>query len=283
MDEEAIKKKGIKPLQEILHQVADMFPVTESAFRKRTALQSKDEEDLSETILYLAKIGVPALVSCGAVADDKDPDVVVVQCSPPYSIGLPAKDYYSDDDVMQKYEDAVAQVIDNIHPDHENSTLLARWMGSGRQSVAAQGRSADFAHDVVEFEKHLAVASPDAEDRDDVTVSFVVSSIHCLSIHTNVFQKYYNPMPLKDADRLSPQIRLSHIIKNLAPSQVKTDRLIVMSPSYMKSLSSILSSTSKDVLQTYFVWKVIQAYSSVIEADELKPYSRFSNELQGKV
>jgi endothelin-converting enzyme len=96
-------------------------------------------------------------------------------------------------------------------------------------------------------------------------------------------QKYYNPMSLKEADKFTPQIRLSSIIDNLAPSDVKTERLIVMSPPYMKNLSDILSSTPKEVLQTYFIWKVVQAYSSVVEADELKPYSQFSNELQGKV
>jgi endothelin-converting enzyme len=90
-------------------------------------------------------------------------------------------------------------------------------------------------------------------------------------------------MSLKDADKLTPQIHLVSIIDNLAPSDVKTDRLIVMSPSYMKNLSDILSSTPKEVLQTYLIWKVVQAYSSVVEADELKPYSQFSNELQGKV
>ena len=90
-------------------------------------------------------------------------------------------------------------------------------------------------------------------------------------------------MSLKEADKLTPQIHLSSIINNLAPSDVKTNRLIVMSPSYMTNLSSILSSTSKEVLQTYFILKVVQGYASVIEADELKPYSRFSNELQGKV
>ena len=90
-------------------------------------------------------------------------------------------------------------------------------------------------------------------------------------------------MSLKEADDLAPQIQLSTIINSLAPSDVKTERLIVLSPSYMRELPGILSSTSKEVLQTYFIWKVIQAYSSVLEADELKPYSRFSNELQGKV
>ena len=90
-------------------------------------------------------------------------------------------------------------------------------------------------------------------------------------------------MSIKDADSLTPQIHLSMIINNLAPADVKTDRLIVASPDYMKNLTTILTSTSREVLQTYFVWKVIQSFASVIEADEIKPYARFTNELQGKV
>ena len=90
-------------------------------------------------------------------------------------------------------------------------------------------------------------------------------------------------MSLADADLLTPQIRLSKIITSLAPPDFKTNRIIVMSPQYMKALAIILSDTSKEVLQTYFLWKTIQAFASDIEADAIKPYTRFLNELQGKV
>ena len=90
-------------------------------------------------------------------------------------------------------------------------------------------------------------------------------------------------MSLKSADSLTPQIQLANIINKLAPSDYTTDRLIVASPSYMNNLTQILSSTSRETLQTYFIWKVVQAFASEIEADEIKPYTRFSNKLQGKV
>ena len=96
-------------------------------------------------------------------------------------------------------------------------------------------------------------------------------------------QKYYNPMSLTDADSLTPQIHLSEVIDSLAPADFKTTRLIVMSPQYMEDLASILNNTSKEVLQTYFLWKAVQTFSSDIEADAIKPYRRFANELQGKV
>jgi endothelin-converting enzyme len=90
-------------------------------------------------------------------------------------------------------------------------------------------------------------------------------------------------MSLKGADKLTPDIHLAGLVKSLEPSDVKTERIIVMSPSYMANLTEILSTTSKETLQTYFVWKAIQAFASYVEADELKPYKRFLNELQGRV
>jgi endothelin-converting enzyme len=90
-------------------------------------------------------------------------------------------------------------------------------------------------------------------------------------------------MSLTDADSLTPQIHLSKVVNSLAPSGYKPSRLIVMTPQYMEDLASILNNTSKEVLQTYFLWKAIQAFSSDVEADAIKSYRRFANELQGKV
>lgn len=90
-------------------------------------------------------------------------------------------------------------------------------------------------------------------------------------------------MSLEDADKLTPQIHLAKMIGSLEPSDVKTKRLIVMSPNYMRNLTDVLSSTPKDVVQTYLLWKVIQRFASVVEADGVKPYKRFLNKLQGKV
>jgi endothelin-converting enzyme len=64
---------------------------------------------------------------------------------------------------------------------------------------------------------------------------------------------------------------------------VKVDRLLVTSPKYQKDLAKILDDTPKGVLQSYFFWKVVQAFHSYVDADALKPYKRFLNELQGKV
>jgi hypothetical protein len=96
-------------------------------------------------------------------------------------------------------------------------------------------------------------------------------------------QKYYNPLSLKDTDALTPDLHISKLIESLSPADVKTDRVIVMAPKYLKDLNKLISSTPKSVFNTYFQWKAIQAFYPYVEADAITPYKRFINELQGKV
>jgi endothelin-converting enzyme len=173
MDEATIKKAGITPLLEVVHQVAELFPVTESAFHKWIPLLGKDKDDIPDVLFYLNKLGLSPLVSLGAGADDKDPDVVVIQVFPPWRIGLPAKNYYEDSKILKEYKDTVAEVLEHVLPDHkhENVTLHAEWMRSnGHSKIAARGQAKTSADDVVEFERQLASASPNPEDAQDVTV-----------------------------------------------------------------------------------------------------------------
>jgi endothelin-converting enzyme len=117
---------------------------------------------------------------------------------------------------------------------------------------------------IVDFEKRLAAASPSEEAREDVT-------------------KYYNPMALEDANKLAPEVDLKGLLHELAPKDVGIDRVIVMAPEYQSKLSSILKDTDSEVVMNYFLWKAVQSFSSYIEAEEIKPYKRFLNELAGKV
>jgi endothelin-converting enzyme len=90
-------------------------------------------------------------------------------------------------------------------------------------------------------------------------------------------------MSLKEASDLTPELDLSQLIQGLAPPKVDVKTIIVASPPYMKKLSEIISGAASDTLQNYFIWKAVQSLSTYIEADAVKPYKRFTNELQGKV
>ncbi len=139
MDEDTLKELGVGPLMRLLNQTLSEL----------SSGGSSENDALSATVLSLARMGISALVSAGTGADDRDPDTVVVSVSAPYRIGLPAKELYEDDKIVDKYEQVASQVISALFP---------------RSDRKIDSRA------LVEFEKKLAAATPDAEDRDDVTV-----------------------------------------------------------------------------------------------------------------
>lgn len=121
----------------------------------------------------------------------------------------------------------------------------------------------DQASDVVEFETKLANVTPDAQVLADVN-------------------QYYNPFSIKETQSLLPQVSFSEVISKLAPSDYKGDRLIVASPSYMKSLAKILSKTPRGTVQLFLKWKLIQQYADKIEDAKVEPFREFNNKLAGK-
>lgn len=141
LDEDHIKSVGVKPLIAVLHEIKKVYPATASA--------APESHDLTNTIFLLAKYGITSLVSAGTGADDTNPDSVVVSISAPYSFGLPSKERYQDDKLVEKYRGVAVEVLTALFPEQNKGSFSK----------------------IVDLEKKLAEASPDSEERDDPTVS----------------------------------------------------------------------------------------------------------------
>jgi len=137
LDENKIKSIGIDPLLHVLDEIKKTFPVVRS-----------ESHSIKDTVLLLAKYGVTGLVTAGTGADDTDPDTVVVSVSAPYSFGLPSKERYEDEKLVEKYRSVVGEVLGALYPKQDKKAFTG----------------------IVDFEKKLAAASPSEEDREDVTV-----------------------------------------------------------------------------------------------------------------
>ena len=139
LDEDKLKSVGAEPLLKALEEVKQAYPVGITA--------APDTHALKDAILLLAKFGVSALVSTGVGADDTDPDTVVISVSSPWNLGLPSKERYEDDKLVEKYRDVAIEVLSALSPDQDKESF---------------GK-------IIDFEKRLAAASPSSEERDDVT------------------------------------------------------------------------------------------------------------------
>ncbi|KPI34534.1 Endothelin-converting enzyme 1 [Cyphellophora attinorum] len=137
LDEATIKEAGTKPLEEILSKIRELYKVDEPC---------PSGEDIAKTVLYLSELGVTALVTAGTGADDKDPDKVVVSVSAPWRIGLPSKERYEDDDLLNGYEGTIGRIFQHMHLTNQ-----------------------PIPRKVIQLEQKLAAACPDQEDMFDVT------------------------------------------------------------------------------------------------------------------
>lgn len=146
---------------------------------------------------------------------------------------------------------------------YNNTELVARYTDVLKQVLQGFGGSDKIAENIVAFETKLANVTPDTATQEDVT-------------------KYYNPHSIKETEAMVPEISFTDILSELAPHDYQGDRLIVGSPSYMKSLSEILDDAPRETVAFFLQWKLIQAYADKVEDDKVIPLRQFKNTLEGK-
>lgn len=171
----------------------------------------------------------------------------VLYIASPGSIGLPAKEYYEDQDLLKRYSGVIQEVTDALRKELGPEVSTA-----GTFNVTA----------LVDFEVKLARASPSEEERGDV-------------------QKSYNPRTLSEAAAMIPQVDIPGLIK-IRNADFNATKVIVEWPDYLVSLSKILKETEKDTVMFHIMWTTIQDLASRIEDDAVTPLKRFGNVLQGK-
>lgn len=245
MDETALKKIGVAPLVELIEKVAEKFPVNFATYDNEEPLQQEDYAQLSEAILLLEQLGVSSFEALFTGADDKNPDVVIVQAMPS-GYNLPSPEYYGENETVKQYEDMLGQVFSSFLP-----------------TTSSKKSATKLAQSVVELEKKIAALTPPAEIRQDVT-------------------KYYNIVPVAEAGKIGPAIGLDKVVKGLAPADSIPDTMLLAFPEFLGNVSQLVSKTPKSTIQGFLIWNLIASYSSYVEGPEVEPITRFNNILSGR-
>ena len=264
-NETLLKERQAEPLILALHHLEELYPGRPSQFERQQDAMNAEQavlkpgpDELTAAFNYLTNIGVRTMLSIYVGADDRDPDTNVIFINAPRSPGLPSKEYYKDERMLESYGKVIGEVLEGlVHEAYPNTTSAeAR---DGWYSIMSN----ELVQKVIEFEKQLANVTPSTEDAEDVT-------------------KSYNPMSIIDVQFLLPHLSIPTILTKQAPSNYTAEKLIVGSSSYLDGLSAALREADPQVIMIYLVWKTIQTYAYKIESPSLKPLKEFNNILQGK-
>jgi endothelin-converting enzyme len=251
MNETLLASIGSKPLLDLLSELDEIYPT-------EIPKSSKKDDSLTKAIEYMMGISVGGPLSVDVGADDKNPDVNIISVGAPYSFGLPSKQYYERAEIVALYKETIGTVLEALLKEANPETFSFMFDGDNELSTLSK----DLVDRLVALEKAIADAAPDPEDAADVT-------------------KYYNPRTLNEAEAYNSEISIKHILDTFA-SGYTPSKIIVGSPDYLKKLSKILKSSSRDTIKTYLVWKVVKAWAGFVEDPAVTPLLHFSNKLQGK-
>ncbi|KAJ3547914.1 hypothetical protein NM208_g1262 [Fusarium decemcellulare] len=166
MDQDLLKRIGVKPLFRVLQKVKKLFPASNDRYRR------EDRDELTEALTVLAhQFGVQALVKVRTLPGDaKNPDVVYPMIIPP-PVFLPSPSYYNDTGVVTNYTAAIATMFRSALGDATDYHPLAK--------------------KILQLEAKIARASEDAGDDDVVEdISEVEARTPAVSVRTYLTSHY---------------------------------------------------------------------------------------------
>src|SRR5580658_7850892 len=201
MDEPAIERKGIQPIEPLLKQI--------------DGLASKRE--LADEMVRLHMVGVRALFSFYVRPDDKKSDQEIAHVDQG-GLGLPDRDYYLKTDarsveLRKQYEEHITALF----------TLLAKAQGAGGGDPAAE------THAVMTIETELAKASMDRVSRRDPANTYHKMTVGELAALTPdlEWKQYISTIgipPVESLDVVAPDFvkGLNALIANTSMADLKT-------------------------------------------------------------
>ncbi|KAJ3804396.1 peptidase family M13-domain-containing protein [Lentinula aff. lateritia] len=272
MNESYLDTRGHKPLMQVINNIRQMYRRKELVIKGET--EKSTFQGLTAALAYMHSRGLGALFSFDIEGDvGVDPNHLVLWFSQT-SLGLPSKEYYEEEDIRIVYQSVIEKLLLAVS-EEEEKVLLQRsfenspglikqdsiwppwpwppWGGDDgddgdngeKKPVNKTKRVQKLAKEVVKFESKIAHASLDL----DILYQDPIAT--------------YNPAPISNLTTALPQIHFDEYFSTFAPRNYP-DRVIITYPPYAHSLSGILNSTSKDVVEAYLVVRAALSLSSYL-------------------
>ncbi|PWN89837.1 zincin [Acaromyces ingoldii] len=198
------------------------------------------QKRITEALAWAHARGLPAFFEWDVQGEPvKDPAFGTAYLGPS-GLGFPDKAYYDDEDEIEFYQNVVEQsmlLLDEAERRHKHAGSSDK-VGHSKAPKSSNGKAAKkLAKLVVELEKSIAKITPEAEDLEDPLAT-------------------YNPTSLRQLSYLFESVDWPTYLSALSVRVPKS--VIVQSPSFVKSLDSLLSRTKTPVIEAYLAWTALR-------------------------
>ena len=170
----------------------------------------------------------------------------------PEAPGLPSREYYNNSTWIEAYKHTIGAVLEALYQEvtpnitHPNVRIL----------------SDSLVQSLIDFEAQLAETSPSPKYAHDPSL-------------------YYNEFLIADVEALVPQMHMKSLVERQYP-QYLPNKIIVESPDYLRAVSRLLTESTRETIQAYLAWKIVQVHGPKIISEAVKPLLRLNNQLEGR-
>ncbi len=82
-------------------------------------------------------------------------------------------------------------------------------------------------------------------------------------------------MSLTDLIKAAPEFNISYALKTLAPTGSNYDKIVVNFPAFYPNMSTVLSKTSSEVIQAFFIWKAASTMAPYVVSNVTNQYVEY--------
>ncbi|OHE98142.1 peptidase family M13 [Colletotrichum orchidophilum] len=246
LNDTAVKAAGLGPLINLVNRITEAFPVADSTEDRERKISKNDAKNMGKTLLLFGQLGISTFETITVDFDDQNPNKTLIYVVPggsPLLTGSVAKN----NDTVAEYERIMTAVLQAVHP--------------GKLDVMKAQR---LALAVTKFEKDATAL----QATDDSKTNASVSKVHLPRVvpEFDTLQSPARKFKLAEVTSVAPELGHDFVINNLIPADYTPDQL-VFSPAYFGNLSQLLSNSTVETVQGFFIWKAVSTFSGFVEAD----------------
>ncbi|GJC83144.1 endothelin-converting enzyme 2 [Colletotrichum liriopes] len=225
----AVEAAGLRPLISLIDRVAEAFPVANTTEDKERKISKGDASNMGKALLLFSQHGIATFESIDVNFEDQNPNKTIISVLPG-GTPLLTGSQSRNNQTVEEYMRVMAAVLQEVHPGKPTP--------SNAQRLALA---------ITKFEREANALKAKDDSRES---------------ENSPSRKF----KLEQVTSVAPELNHDYVLKNLISADYEPEELY-FSPGYFGNLSQLLTNTTVETVQGFFVWKLASTFSNYVEAD----------------